>query len=743
MEIGQLVESVLDRIVGVIPQDDGTALLYRRSGETVQSETIPFRPFLLLQNADLLNHPDPDCSIQPLDGQGFYRFAADFPDVKSYEHACEFLRKSTGRSPTAPFAPYAVFNDFEQQILIRNRIRLFRNLTFSDVHRLQFDIETLTTEGYEFPNAARENDRIIIISMSDNTGWERLLSGDSMTEPELIEAFVATVRQRDPDIIEGHNLFRFDLPYLQERAKRHGIRLKLGRDGSTVAFRSSRFSVGERTVQYRRAEIAGRHVVDTYHLVLLYDAIHRDLEEYGLKFVAKHFGVAPVDRTYVEAKKISSLWRTDRDTLLAYALDDVRETRAIAAILEPSYVYQTQILPFSLQNCVVRGNATRIDAMLTAEYLSRSMALPIAEAARPFAGGLTHAFKAGVFRNVWHCDVRSLYPSIILAESWCPSRDRLEAFPRFLAKLREFRLLARSAEKATPDTAEKGHWNALQTSFKILINSFYGYLGFAQGRFNDFDLAESVTEKGREILTRMLDLLRSLGADPIEMDTDGIYFTPPPGCSDAAGLEEKIQEALPAGIDVEIDAVYHSMFCYKSKNYALLADNGEISVTGAALKSRGLEPFQRDYIHTFIRLALDGDFTGIRELTNSFRDAIRDRRWPLAKFAKTETLADSLETYRRKRASGKGRRSAAYELAVRSGRDYRQGDPVSYYVTGEKRKVSVVDCAKLLSESDGRRDENIEYYLDKIDELHRRLSDFQAGNSSNGDKEEEEEFRLE
>jgi DNA polymerase elongation subunit (family B) len=33
------------------------------------------------------------------------------------------------------------------------------------------------------------------------------------------------IRRRDPDVIEGHNLFRFDLEYIEARARRHRIQL--------------------------------------------------------------------------------------------------------------------------------------------------------------------------------------------------------------------------------------------------------------------------------------------------------------------------------------------------------------------------------------------------------------------------------------------------------------------------------------------------------------------------------------
>lgn len=171
----------------------------------------------------------------------------------------------------------------------------------------------------------------------------------------------------------------------------------------------------------------------------------------------------------------------DRENLLKYALDDVRETRALSAILSPSYFYQAQLVPISYQNCIVRGNATRIDALLASEYLKAGHALPAPERGRPFSGALTRALDSGVFENIDHCDVRSLYPSIILSEQWTPGRDSLGVFPRLLERLRTFRLNAKDSAKNAKTAEEKDYYSALQSTFKILINSFYGYLGFRAG----------------------------------------------------------------------------------------------------------------------------------------------------------------------------------------------------------------------------------------------------------------------
>jgi DNA polymerase elongation subunit (family B) len=737
-DVAALVPSHLDRVVAVEPGADGQATVYRRDGDRISREGISFRPFLLLAELDLLNGGELDCDVEALAGPGRFRYRASFPSEREYESALRWLKQATGCSPTTPAAPYRVFGDATMQVLVAAGIRLFRGMVFGDVRRLQLDIETRTTPGFEFPNPERPDDRILIISLCDSTGWEECLGGDGeISEKGLLIRLAELIRERDPDVIEGHNLCRFDLPFIAARAKIHRVPMTLGRDGSPWRSRASRLSVAERTLGYTRFDIPGRHVVDTFHLAQFYDVAHRDLDTFNLKDIARHFGVAAPDRTYLDPTTIAEVYATDPARVVRYAMDDVRETRAIANLLSPSYFYQTQLIPMSYQNCIVRGNATRIDALLTADYLAAAAALPTPEPSRPFAGALTDAFVAGVRKNVWHCDVRSLYPSIILAEQWCPTRDPRGTFSRLLATLREFRLAAKAAEKVAAEPSVRDAANALQTTFKILINSFYGYLGFAQGTFNDFAMAADVTARGRDILTAMREFLEQAGAAVIEMDTDGIYFQPPPKVSSLVDFEPRIQSALPPGIEVELDAAYPAMFCYKSKNYALLLDNGEIAVTGAALKSRGLEPFQREYLHEFVSRLLREDYDGLRAYTETCREAIRTRRWPVAKFAKSETLQDSLDTYRRKLADGKGRRSAAYELAIASGREYRQGDQVSFYVTGDKKKASVVENSRLLADVPEERDDNIAYYLGKFDELVGKFAGFVPGKAPNSSSDQQ------
>ncbi|MFN8008310.1 MAG: 3'-5' exonuclease [Terriglobia bacterium] len=210
------------------------------------------------------------------------------------------LNKITGFSPSDRSAPYFFFADPIHQHLLLSGQTCFKGIQLADLKRLQLDIETYCTPGFEFCSPQREEDRIIAIALSDSSGWETVLWGKDLSEAEMLTQLTHLIRERDPDIIEGHNIFKFDLNYIQERAKRHNLMLNWGRDGSEATSYDSRLQIAERTIDYPKWQVHGRHIVDTWILSQYYDIGGRELESLSLKEMAKHFGLARQDRAYVE-----------------------------------------------------------------------------------------------------------------------------------------------------------------------------------------------------------------------------------------------------------------------------------------------------------------------------------------------------------------------------------------------------------------------------------------------------------
>lgn len=688
----------------------------------------------------------------------------------------------SGASPGSPRSGQFCSTDLVSQYLSSAGFCLYGGMEFSDLGRLCLSVTSLTGESEilhsqtdipaafiaaasgsgakvwrladfaaknaEWPAAAAEAAQasdpekacLELLQQLSDTDKKDIVKAEKAMLQEL-ERFILA---QDPDVIEGHKLYDEILPYLAARAKAVRAKLSWGRStaeclkarealrpggaGEPAGSRPSRKPVPELSGRSASMQIAGkrydytnwtlwgRDLIDSLTLMRLRDVTFRESETFDL------------------AENVQILGLDDGNPLPlheASAEGAVRRVRlAFAACTELLYPFFTQarFLPYSLQNTVLRGTATKINALLLREYLRRGLSVPERPSlAAPYSGAAAGSEMAGIAYRVMHCDVQSLYPSIMLTFGLGPSADSAGIFLEMLDKLRTFRLKAkelkrREAEASAPDSDKVRFFDTLQSTFKIFINSFYGYLGFAQGSFADFDRAAEVTAKGREILASIIDHLKRLECSIVEYDTDGVYFTAPDGVFESAEKRKAIADAvnaeLPSGINVELDGFYPAMYCHNTKNYVLLQENGEISFSGATFRSRTREPYLRVALQHIAGLAIKGQSREIASYVNDLKERLAGHRVPVEMLAKTEILNDSLDKYRAKIEASSRARAAAYEVMLRSGRSVKAGQAVSYYITGNKKTVKAYENSKALSEySADSPDENSVYYSAKLDAL--------------------------
>ena len=740
-----------ERIVDVQPllrgkhREQAKVRLYRRSAgsdgskQRITEETDEFYPFFFLSDAGLLEgFPAGRYRCETLDGDGFFRHLVAVRSWGALWDAVHHVEQNTGSRERRPDELYLVGSPVQQYLLQSGRTCL-KGMEPGDLHRLQLDIETRSTG--DFPNAERPEDEIILVALSDNRGWERLLDRRHLPEPVLLEELVQVIREKDPDVIETHNGFQFDFDYIRTRCQMHGVAFAVGRDGSTPRAFDSSIRFAERVVDFPAIKIAGRHIIDTYFRVMAYDVFKRDLPGYGLKAAATYFGFASEERTYVEGDQITDLWNEDPERLREYALDDVRETRQLAAHLSSSAFYLTQMLPMPYGQAARTGPASKIESMFVREYLRERRAMPRSQWGSQSVGGYTDIFLTGAVGPVVYADVESLYPSIMLADGIQPKGDTLGLFPRLLRRLTDLRFEAKRQMKAADDEHLKGALDARQSSYKILINSFYGSLGFSLSTFNDFEEADKVTRRGQELLREMIGAIKERGGEVIEADTDGVFFVPPEtdaadrpvrGDADAEQrFTENLTGALPDGIRVGFDGRYRKMLSYKKKNYALLGYDGDLKFKGSSLVARSSERFGRRFVRRAVRLILENDLEGLHDLYVETRAAVEASDWPegVRSFARTETLKDTLQQYEADVEAGERTRTAPYELARRQagqeGRAVRKGDRISYYITGQGKGVTAFKNCKLADDwSPDAPDENTAYYLARLDRFAEKFAPF-------------------
>jgi DNA polymerase I len=669
-------------IVAVEPIDSRIRLFIREGGQ-LRTVEEPFRPWLLSDMRMAMDGVHWQELKGELEGRRMLKYLAVCDGREVFEELRRALREA--------HREIIAYGSLARQYLMLSGKTLFKGMTFADLHRMQLDIET-TTLAHDQAGA-----QILMIALSDTRGYEAVLDGD---EKQILEQLIERVQALDPDVIEGHNLFGFDLPYLAARAQALGVPLRLGRDGSELRFGSPRQCIiGANSRTFTPAFVHGRHLMDTYLSVQRFDIGRGDLESYGLKEATQQLGIAAPDRIYLEREQIPDLWRTDPETVRRYCLQDVHETRRLADLTLPTEFYQCQMLPDTLQNLATIGTGEKANLMFLRAYLAEGHAVPAPQASREYPGGYTEVRQVGLIPRIVKADVESLYPSVMLRYGIKPRADHLNVFLPTLERLRRLRLDAKARAKQTQG-AESAYWDGLQSSFKILINSYYGYLA-APFHFNDFDAAEQVTLTGQELVKQIAAEIERQGGMVVEIDTDGVYFQPPPEVqteADEIAFVERVGAVLPEGIRLAYDGRYKAMLSLKTKNYVLQGYDGKLTFKGASLRSRADEKFGREFLNSAIQWLLNGEPERVVAEYKRLARAILNGE------------VDIEQLCRRERVTQKSKQDThpLYPLAKR----FQIGDYIMVY---RKRDGSL----GLLEEYAG--DEDREHYVDKLYKFAARL----------------------
>ncbi len=655
----------------------GSLLLWRRlPDDTVELIKHRSLPWLLVTSP----HDVPANVIRTdLDGDGF-AFLAEFERADDCNRARMDLRER--------HAEYIGYTSDARMALSRGGMTLFKGMSMDDVRRMQVDIETIGLDPKD------SGARILMIAVADNRGLLTTLTGP---EPDLLREFIALLIERDPDVVEGHNIHGFDMPFIAERCRRHGIPFAVGRDGSE-AFAGIRrtFAIGGITRPLIPWRVFGRHVVDSFLAVQRFDWARGSLTGYGLKEVARAFGIAEADRIELPRDRMEEIFNRDPELVAQYARQDVIETGKLAELVLATEFYQTQMVPDTYASCAVSGAGEKINAIFIRAYLHAGRAIPRPLPTAQYEGGYTELRRSGVLHRIVKADVESLYPSIMLADGIKPRSDTLDIFLPALRELTARRLDAKARAKAAAGS-EANYWDGLQGSFKVLINSFYGYLGAGGFNFNDPEAAAAVTSRGREIVKKIAEDIEATGGQVIEIDTDGVYFVPP---EDVEGEDAerayiaRIGSALPEGIRLAFDGRFRCMVSVKTKNYVLCDYAGKRTFKGASLRSRADEPYGREFIARAVDLMMEGRATEIRQLYTDLARALREHRVPIEQIARRERITEKTFT-----SAGKQRSAEIAEgTAV--------GDYVQVYERANGRLGLVAHYTP--------GDENAAYYVDKL-----------------------------
>ncbi len=688
-------------IVSVWAEPDGRAVVWRRIPETgaVVREDARYRPWLVLDRLDDLLHlgprlgeegaSDAEVRFRELGGPGELRFLVSADDGKELVTAVLHgaSRRLGRRVPhLRELGPASVLAlPPEEQYLVASGRTYFRGLAFDDLHRLQFDLETTGLDA--------GRDRIFMVAVRFPDGSTDLLEAhgqDDAAEADLICRLVEAIRAADPDVIENHNLHGFDLPFVEQRARRLGVPLAFGRLPSQgMRERAARRGTvrGDDSSRRVRFVVPGRELIDTLDATIRYDFATRELPGHGLKAVARYLGIAAPDREYVPGSRIHAVYRTDPERIRRYATDDVEEVAALARLMGGAAFALARMAPRRYERLADAGPATGVlDPLLARAYLRSGAALPAHRAGdgTPHSGAALHLFATGVAWRVVKADVASLYPSLMRAFRIGPSRDHLGALLSMVDRLVEQRLAAKASGRgAPPGSAERHTHEATSGAMKLLVNSAYGYMaaGGELTRFADVHAANEVTRRGREMLGFMCRELAARGVTLLEADTDGVYFAVPEEWNEAdeRRVVSEVAALLPPLVQLEFEGRYAAMLSHEPKNYALLGYDGTLTLRGVAFRSSRAEPFGEAFLRAALLRLFAADVAGVREVYLATLDALRRRELPTYDVSSRVRLTKSPAKYAETRQA---RRELPYEALLASGRtSWRVGERIRVYRT--------------------------------------------------------------
>lgn len=557
---------------------------------------------------------------------------------------------------------------------------------YDDVSKCYLDIETLGLDPDDV------NNRIISIGLWDGIGDFILLSHPS--ERQLIIQFLQSPCLQSSSIIVGHNLFKFDLPFIISRAIRHDIPLPFdyhyNSSGDGFVDRNiSSSSINGKPITFTDIIWKGKDIIDTYHQLGIFDKMSNILPDYKLKSSVLFLGLRKEQRLELSFNQILEHYHNGGiDTINEYLKFDLEDTKLLADFLIPQVYYQLSVVPLPLQQLAIASPA-KIWESIIEDYYRGKKPLPKPDHKLKYEGGYCWV-NPGAYTNAHKIDVSSMYPSIQILYRLCSTKDTEQYYLAVLTYLKQQRIFLKDALELefVPSLMSQ------DIAAKRNINGGYGFSGTGGYPYNCMRTAALVTAYGRILVKLMVDSLQSLGANIIEVDTDGIYFQ----SSDKGSLHDFdfVQSQLPAGISIKLELTDCLLYVPKKKNYIIYFPDGKTKTTGS-FRSRSrcqlFKSFCVDYVKQYL--------TGGAESSTHYYDSVIKQL--------TERTVDTAVLKVKQRIAANSKTLVEHNIG-------QPGDVVTYLWSGH---VSPRGAIKLYPSTGD--DYLPEYYIKEIDKLKKEI----------------------
>ncbi|OQA31694.1 MAG: DNA polymerase [archaeon ADurb.Bin336] len=618
---------------------------------------------------------------------------------------------------------------------------------------LAFDLETYSREkfgiGFE-PIIMTSIVSSDLDSESKEKSYERVLAYNTASvkglelvsdEKELIKETIKELNKKENSFVITYNGDNFDFAYLKERARKNKLEFKV----------NNSFVKSVRHGRDNAVKLLGVQHIDSFQIIKLLartgaiNTVKMDIETISEKVFGEF-------KEKVYPSEINEAWEEKNEEklerLVDYNLKDSRTALRIAKEFLPLFVELSKLTSQTLYETTRSTTSQMVEDLLLKEAHLRGMIAPnkpkegeIQERSNnPIKGAFVKEPTSGLHENIAVLDFASLYPSIIISHNLSPETlncgheeckqknstpdgtwfctKQKGLFPEILEKMLKQRLVLKREykRKKKEEGIDDKILFAKQWALKIVLNSVYGYLGYARARWYSRECASATTALAREYIQETSKKAESAGFKVLYNDTDSAFlqFIGQEGKKKVEEFLDKTNNELPEGMELELDGFYkRGIFVTKKeggaakKKYALIDEKGNLKIVGFEYVRRDWCIAAKETQKKVIELVLN---EGKPEKAISFvKKMLADLKE--GKVLKKDLVIMTLLQRDVKDYDSIGPHVAAAKKAIDRGKELGVGNMLSFIITKGKGKMSISQKAEL-EEYVSEGDYDADYYIE-------------------------------
>ena len=263
------------------------------------------------------------------------------------------------------------------------------------------------------------------ISLTDPETNEKIDTRKFKTEADLYVGFTDLLKELDPDVVVGYNIFGWDIQYMHDRASKMLNCLSefdrmgciSGKHSPLVDITWESSAYGKQEMKYLDSE--GRLFID----LLPFIKRNYKLSNYKLETVCDEF--LKTNKDDIKPKDIFRSWREkDKDLFSKVALYCCQDTYVVTLLYEKLLIW-FDLVESATTNCVpifylyTKGQQIKMYSSVLKYCIHNDIIVQsnayISKDDEHYEGAYVAKPKAGIYKMILPFDFASLYPSIIMA----------------------------------------------------------------------------------------------------------------------------------------------------------------------------------------------------------------------------------------------------------------------------------------------------------------------------------------